>query len=427
METNNTKSIENQQGNSQKNSIMPISANEVINKITNSSLSPQDKISLLQFLKTNMKPPSQGENADLDQIQQKYFPSPMQYQSQNQSTPQQQYMDYSMVYPSQQASQQLFQPQQGMSQTQFEILKSKMDSISYEMIDLLRHVKEYTQRYMTAVREQDMKRIDEYINSVMQVDKTMNEMKQLQNMTEQRMAMEAQPPEEQAETKESIISRTTNGIKNFFGGLKDNVAGVTDLVKKTANIANNALSAKIIGGDDEDETPSNSNNTTNTSNTKAATPKKSNNKNIVSLDEYIKSNLNNPEGISSNTTSNTTATNTRSDINNFNKNNTTTPTTNQNTINQNTTPAPQQPNQTNQSMNKNTNSRPDKLNNAINRLNQNIQNMPKPENTVQTGGSRISTTRKNNKNNKKHKNNKNVLSRKRNSIRLNTSHTKKRK
>ena len=35
-----------------------------------------------------------------------------------------------------------------MTTAHFEILKNKIDTLQYELIDLLRHVKDYTQRYM---------------------------------------------------------------------------------------------------------------------------------------------------------------------------------------------------------------------------------------------------------------------------------------
>ena len=51
---------------------------------------------------------------------------------------------------------------------------------------------------------------------------------------------------EEESTKESVISKATNGIKNFLGGIGDNVSGITNLVSNTASIANGYLSKKII-------------------------------------------------------------------------------------------------------------------------------------------------------------------------------------
>ena len=53
-------------------------------------------------------------------------------------------------------------------------------------------------------------------------------------------------PSEEATTKESVISKATNGIKSFLGGIGDNVSGITNLVSNTASIANGYLTKKII-------------------------------------------------------------------------------------------------------------------------------------------------------------------------------------
>ena len=85
-----------------------------------------------------------------------------------------------------------------MTSAQFEILKNKIDSLQYELIDLLRHVKDYTQRYMNAVRQQDLDKINEYINGLFEVDKTLKETQDL--------AKSAPPNEEEAEPED----------KNYF-------------------------------------------------------------------------------------------------------------------------------------------------------------------------------------------------------------------
>ena len=44
----------------------------------------------------------------------------------------------------------------GTNNYQFDVLKNKLDTIQMEMIDITRHLKDYTKRYMNAVREDDM-------------------------------------------------------------------------------------------------------------------------------------------------------------------------------------------------------------------------------------------------------------------------------
>jgi hypothetical protein len=263
----------------------------ILDKIKTLPIDDKDKATILEQFKDNILNPGKSENKSLDQIQSKYTAmenpqqmTPMDFlppvnanypygygRQQHHLTPQQMY---------QQQSQQL--PQQGsqMTTAHFEILKNKLDSLQFELIDLLRHVKDYTQRYMNAVRQQDLDKINDYINGLFQVDKTL---KETQEKSEE--AAIEEPTEEEAATKESVISKATSGIKNFLGGIGDNVSGITNLVTNTANIANGYLTKKII----PTSNASTNANTSGKTNTNTST-----NKNIVSVDEYI-SNMNNLE------------------------------------------------------------------------------------------------------------------------------------
>ena len=275
----------------------------ILDKIKTLPIDDKDKATILEQFKDNILNPGKSETKSLDQIQSKYTAmenpqqqSPMDFlppanahypygygRQQHHLTPQQMY---------QQQSQQL--PQQGsqMTTVHFEILKNKLDSLQFELIDLLRHVKDYTQRYMNAVRQQDLDKINDYINGLFQVDKTL---KETQEKSEE--AAIEEPTEEEAATKESVISKATSGIKNFLGGIGDNVSGITNLVTNTANIANGYLTKKIIPTSNA-STNANTSGKTNTST--------STNKNIVSVDEYI-SNMNNlEEPNTTNSTNNTT-------------------------------------------------------------------------------------------------------------------------
>ena len=250
---------------------------KIIDKIKNLPIDDKDKASILEEIKKNIMTPSAGENRNLDEIQDKYSsmnkPNLEAYGNQsnnNQSQNQNQIMNQS----------------QPMTVAHFDILKNKLDSLQYELIDLLRHVKDYTQRYMNAIRQQDMDKINEYISGLFEVDKKLKEAKDLTAEAEE----EPKETEEEPEDRKSVISRATSGIKNIFGSISNNVAGITNLVANTTKIANDMLVKKVI--------PSN---TTSTSNanvnvSKTGNPTKpinnlsgdrSRNKNIMSIDEYI--------------------------------------------------------------------------------------------------------------------------------------------
>ena len=269
----------------------------ILEKIKNLPIDDKDKATILEQFKDNILNPDKGENRSLDQIQAKYtaMENPQPQSPMDFLPPVNAHYPYGYYRQQHQGNQMPNQmPNQGnqMTTAHFEILKNKIDSLQLELVDLLRHVKDYTQRYMNSVRQQDLDKINDYINGLFQVDKTLKETKE--------KAEEAEvegPTEEEPDNKESIISKTTNGIKNFLGGIGNNVSGITNLVSNTANIANNYLSKKII---------STSNASTNVNTSGKTNTSTSTNKNIVSVDEYI-SNMNKLE--EPNNTGSTTNTN----------------------------------------------------------------------------------------------------------------------
>ena len=251
----------------------------ILEKIKNLPIDNKDKATILEQFKNNILNPSAGENKNLDQIQAKYTTMQNPQSAMNFLPP----VNANYPYSYGQQQQSMYPPPQNnaglMTTTHFEILKNKLDSLQLESVDLLRHVKDYTQRYMNSVRQQDLEKINEYINGLFQVDKTLKETKE---KAEEAALAEQPTEEEEPATNASMVSKATSGIKNFLGGIGNNVAGITDLVTSTANIANSYLSKKILP-------------TSNASTTSSSTTNTSRNKNIVSVDEYITSNMNNLE------------------------------------------------------------------------------------------------------------------------------------
>lgn len=236
---------------------------QIIDKIINLPIDDKDKAAILEQMKSNIMNPSAGENKKLEDIQNKYNNINMpkiDTQNQNINSYRNQIMDQS----------------QPMTVAHFEILKNKLDSLQYELIDLLRHVKDYTQRYMNAVRQQDLDKITEYINGLFEVDK---KLKETQTLAEEDVDDEDDEEDEESGDRKSVISKTTSGIKNFFGSIGDNVASVTNLVTNTTKLANDYLVKKVIP----------TSNASNVSVTKTGNAPNTivKNKNIVSIEDYI--------------------------------------------------------------------------------------------------------------------------------------------
>ena len=150
----------------------------LLDKIKNLPIANDEKAVLMKQLKTNMMTPSKNENKNLENIKNKYLQNvPEQMLDSNYSNEginaQQQYTTPHITNSQQYNPQHLQnQPSNLMTTAHFEILKNKLDSLQYELIDLLRHVKDYTQRYMNSVRQQDLDKIDDYIKRNKRKSKT---------------------------------------------------------------------------------------------------------------------------------------------------------------------------------------------------------------------------------------------------------------
>jgi len=307
---------------SKKNNYMDIDA--LIDKVSKLPIPDTEKANLLRQFKENMMNPGRGEIENLNRIQSKYSninpgtthspltPSDF-LPSINPNLPNQPYQpnlpnhpnlsqmpmsSMAMMMPSQQL-QQLQPQQQGLTVAHFDVLKNKMDSIQLELVDLLRHVKDYTQRYMNATRQQDMEKIDAYINGLFEVDKQMKRAEEQAAV----MAVEDEVEALAAGPEKSTITRATDGIKNFLGSIGDGVSGITSFVSSTANIVNDTLSKKVLGGTpttaSAPSVPATNYTNTNTRTTTSGNGTNTSSRgNIISVDDYIQSNMNQVEGAS---------------------------------------------------------------------------------------------------------------------------------
>ena len=272
---------------------------KLLNKIKNLPIANDEKAVLMKQLKTNIMTPSKDEDKNLEEIKNKYLQNvpqqmldpnysneqmntnlqlqPQHLQSQQQYNPQQLLHSQSQQQPQPHYLQQ--QPTNLMTTAHFEILKNKLDSLQYELIDLLRHVKDYTQRYMNAVRQQDLDKIDDYINGLFEVDKALKETRE---KSKQEESVSEEDTEKAEDTEQSMIAKTTNGITSFMGNIGSSVSGITGLVSSTADMANNYLSKKIISSPEET-----SKNPTETLSNNTKYKNTSSNKNVMSINDYI--------------------------------------------------------------------------------------------------------------------------------------------
>jgi hypothetical protein len=259
-----------------------VDIDSIISKVSKLPIPDKDKIDLLTNFKQNMMMPSLGEDENINRLQQKYNPPNMSHQMQQLMMQ----PGMNMYQPHEQGMNMMgYGGNQLMTVAHFDVLKNKMDTIQMELIDLLRHVKDYTQRYMTSTRQVDMEKIDEYIRGLFDVDKKMRDIKEQQSVLEESEPIEKE--ETVGDAKQGVLTRATNGIKNFFGSIGDNVSSVAGLVSDTANAANGFLSKPLLGKGEEEKNKE-----------KAENEKASSNKNIVSIGDYISSNMNSIENVS---------------------------------------------------------------------------------------------------------------------------------
>lgn len=277
--------------------------NQMLNRVMKSDIPREDKIKILLKFKADMLNPGRGERQELDRLESQYsqlvnpdmststekaaYPgsftmpqTPMQPQMQH-PMPQQHFMyagqqPYLAPYPVQQPNFGYMMPpypmmpqqsQQTMSNQQFEILKNKLDTIQLEMIDVVRHLKDYSKKYMLAVRQDDMSKLDTYVRDLINVDKKLENTQKAVN--DQREAIEEAVEEAKEEEEgQSLFGRATSGMKNVMGSIGNNIGSVSDLVKNTASATNDMLKKNILPADEPNQ--------------------EKKNENVVSVDQYAK-------------------------------------------------------------------------------------------------------------------------------------------
>ena len=190
-----------------------------------------------------------------------------------------------------------------LNEYHFQILKDGLDVIRTEIIDLMRHLKDYTQRYMANTRESDMEKITDYIDELMNINKNLEQAKVVAE--DIKAEDNAEAAEKKEEESKGIMDKAGALFSGAVSGVKNAVGSVGDIISTTVKAANNVLAKPVIGGDNtEEQPPQTTNATTNTStntvgtnannananNANANNANANKNKNMVDVNDYMKSN-----------------------------------------------------------------------------------------------------------------------------------------
>jgi len=92
-------------------------------------------------------------------------------------------------------------------------VKNKVETVQLELIDIVRHLKEYTKKYMDMSREQQSEAMLEYINQSMGQNKQLSTLQQMKNEAEGRELKETQDVKER-ENKGGIVGNMARGAIN---------------------------------------------------------------------------------------------------------------------------------------------------------------------------------------------------------------------
>jgi hypothetical protein len=210
---------------------------ELIDSIIISNLDVDKRNRILNVIKTALTSTQTQENRDFDKFNQRYdaMHQPQNIYYPGMSTG---YMQppLNMYYPGQggyiQPMQSMYYPQQmntGYMQSpqnmyfpqqqpvmQYDMLFNKMNMIQMEMADLTRHLRDYTRRYMDNMRESDMDQIKNYIEELMKVQDSVNQV--TETMTPQQ--------DESTEDKSSLMDKATSSLKSGFSTVTNTVNSI---------------------------------------------------------------------------------------------------------------------------------------------------------------------------------------------------------
>lgn len=105
-------------------------------------------------------------------------------------------------------------------------INSKVDKIQHDLVDMIRHLKEYTRTYVNSMNKEQAKGLLEYIDGVQKSSDDIRELKKIQEIEEKNRLRELELQEKEPEATPGVIG-------NLFNTAKDTFTGVTGLFNTT--------------------------------------------------------------------------------------------------------------------------------------------------------------------------------------------------
>lgn len=200
---------------------------ELIDSVIVSDLDIDKRNRILNVIKTALTTTQAQENRDFDKFSQRYDamqqPQNMYYPGYMPSPQNMYYPGYmqppqNMYYPGyMQPPQNMYFPQQQQQPLlQYDMLFNKMNMIQMEMADLTRHLRDYTRRYMDNMRESDMDQIKNYIEELMKVQDSVNQVAETMQS----------PTQEPEEDKTSLMDKATTSLKSGLSTVTNTVNSI---------------------------------------------------------------------------------------------------------------------------------------------------------------------------------------------------------
>jgi len=135
-------------------------------------------------------------------------------------------------------------------------LRSKIDALQLDMIDMMRHMKEYTQRYMEVAKKPMIDGLTNYVEQLTQTGNIMNRVDEAKEEAKEKET-EAQKTEERG-----LFGNVFDTMKSTASGV---LAGANDMLNNAAEKGSNAINNLIPTEGEEELTNVNSNELKNTS------------------------------------------------------------------------------------------------------------------------------------------------------------------
>jgi hypothetical protein len=135
-------------------------------------------------------------------------------------------------------------------------LRSKIDALQLDMIDMMRHMKEYTQRYMEVAKKPMIDGLTNYVEQLTQTGNIMN------RVDEAKEDAKEKETEDQKTTERGLFGNVFDTMKSTASGV---LAGANDMLNNAAEKGSDAINNLIPAEGEEEPNELNNTSTNNTS------------------------------------------------------------------------------------------------------------------------------------------------------------------